>query len=170
MSIRTSPRRPSERILSLSAFLVSFAPFFSLKATERQRHPNKVHAVDTGLRNTVCLSASPDRGRLAETAVFGALERSFSGDLYYWQGQGEVDVVVRRGGRIAALAQVAVEGLDDNRVLAREAAALEEGGARYRKARRLLVAGEIPRGRKPKQIELIPLWRFLIDPQRCIEG
>ena len=80
------------------AFLVSFAPFFSLKATERQRHPNKVHAVDTGLRNTVCLSASPDRGRLAETAVFGALERSFSGDLYYWQGQGEVDVVVRRGG------------------------------------------------------------------------
>lgn len=152
------------------AFLVSFAPFFSLKVTERQRHPHKVHAVDTGLRNAVCLSTSPDRGRLAETAVFAALDRAFPGDLYYWHGQREIDVLLRLGNRVAALLQVAIEGLDDARVLAREIAALEEGGARYSKSRRLLVTGATPRGSKPGKTDLIPLWRFLLDPARYAES
>ena len=44
------------------AFLVDFLPYFSLKAAERRRRPQKVHAVDVGLRRVVSLSASEDRG------------------------------------------------------------------------------------------------------------
>ena len=76
------------------AFLVRFAPFYSLKTAEQLRKPRKVHAVDPGLRNAVCLTGSPDRGRLMETAVHGALERTDHDGLFYWKDEVEVDFIL----------------------------------------------------------------------------
>jgi len=54
------------------AFLLRFVSFYGLKTAEQIRKPRKVHALDTGLRNAVCLTGSQDR-YLAESAVHNAL-------------------------------------------------------------------------------------------------
>lgn len=146
------------------AYLVESLPYYSLKVTERQRHPQKVHAVDLGLRNAVCLSETPDRGRLAETSVTSALRRDPDNDLFYWKADGEVDLLVRRGNRVKALVQVVCEGLDDeaSAVRKRETAPFAAGRAAYPEARCVLVVG---RGVGPDlpDVDVMPLWRLLLE-------
>lgn len=147
------------------AFLVSFAEIYSLKTADRLRNPRKVHAVDTGLRNAVAMSGTPDRGRLAETAVFQHLARQSQDGLYYWQGQGEIDVAVRRGNDIGQLVQVAYP-LEEPEARRREFAALEEGRKVWPEAKASLVLGrtteklEIP---PDSATEIIALWHFLLS-------
>ena len=124
------------------AFLVTFLPFFSLKLGERRRRPQKVHAVDTGLRNAVCLSGTPDRGRLLESAAVAELRRGRHDGLFYWKGKGEVDVVVRRGNDAARLVQVTWGGEMSPDALKREAAALTEAQEVFPGAERVCVVGE----------------------------
>lgn len=145
------------------AFMVRLLPYYSLKVSERQRHPNKVHAVDLGLRNAVCLTGSPDRGRLAETAVHNALTAQHD-DLHYFRKDNELDLLVRRGNQIEAVFQVTAEGLEREEVLTRELAPLNEAADRFPKARRYLVVGRLPRRgvEVPKGIETVPLWRALL--------
>ncbi|MEK7865744.1 MAG: ATP-binding protein [Planctomycetota bacterium] len=146
------------------AFLVRFLPFFSLKAAERQRRPQKVHAVDLGVRNAVCLSASPDLGRLAETAVVNALDREPHDGLFYWKERQEADLVLRRGLEAAIVAHVAWS-VERPEAKARELAAIEEARAAFPKASTLLVVGEgaLPvEGRPRPKSRTLPLWRLLL--------
>jgi len=142
------------------AFLVDFLPYYSLKMGERIRRPQKVYSIDTGLRNAVCLSGSPDRGRLAETVAYGALSQE-EGDLFYWKGVTEVDFLVRKGHRVDRLVQVAYQGLDDPKVLQREVRALTEAGEAFPEATRQLVVDT--RGLSntvPEGYQVVPLWRW----------
>lgn len=145
------------------AFLVRFLPFFSLKAAERQRRPQKVHAVDLGVRNAVCLSGSPDLGRLAETAVCNALDREEHDGLFHWKGEHEIDLVLRRGLQAAVVAQVAWE-VESSEAASREAASLGEAQATFRKALSLLVLGQgkpaFP-GNARTRLRTVPLWSLL---------
>lgn len=143
------------------AFLLALLPYHSLKTAERLRRPQKVHAIDTGLRNAVCLSDSADRGRVAETAAYLALRRRASDGIFYWAGRHEVDLVVRRSNRVEEIVQVVFDRLEDEAVRAREIGGLDEAARRFPKARRLLVTG----GRGPEsspELEVVPLWRFLL--------
>lgn len=147
------------------AFLVTFLPFFSLKAAERQRRPHKVHAIDTGLRNVVCITGAPDLGRLAETAVCSRFVRERRHELYYWKGRFEVDLVVRSRNRVARLCQVAFDG---GAALPRELRALEEALPLFAGAEATLIegglSGSIPSGQAAKSdVGVLPLWRFLLD-------
>jgi predicted AAA+ superfamily ATPase len=87
------------------------------------------------------------------------------GELYYWKGKGEVDLLCRKGYRTDSLVQICYE-IDDLDVFEREVRALEEAGTVYRKARRTLVV-ERPRSARqhaiPESVKLLPLWRFLLD-------
>lgn len=143
------------------AFLVDFLPCYSLKVSERIRRPQKVYAIDTGLRNAVCLSASPDRGRLMETAVYRALSQE-EGELFYWKGKTEVDFLLRRDPRATRLIQVAYQGLEDPKVLEREVRALTEAGDEFPEAARQLVVGDIRGLSKvlPESCETVPFWRW----------
>jgi len=145
------------------AFLVELLPYYSLKASERQRHPHKVHAGDLGLRNAVCLTGSPDRGRLAETAVHNALSADEHDGLHYWRKDNELDLLVRHGNRIHAVIQVTAGGLDREAVLKRELAPLREAAAIFPGAQRYLVAGRLPRRglETPQGVKVVPLWRAL---------
>ncbi len=149
------------------AFLVSFIPFYTLKTAERLRRPQKVYAMDTGLRNAVCLTGSPDRGRLIETAVYGALERSDHDGLFYWQDDVEVDFAVRRGLSIRSLIQVASEGLERDTVRTRELRSLERARSVFPQAERFLVAGSLPdaAASASSEVRWIPLWRFLTEAE-----
>jgi hypothetical protein len=147
------------------AFLLTLLPFYSLKTAERLRRPRKVHAVDTGLRNAVSLSGSLDRGRLAETAVANALTREADDGLYYWQGKGEVDFLVRRGTAARTLIQVVYEGLEEPEVRRRELQALVEARARFPKAEAIVVTGQptaLDEDQTAAGIRVLPLWRFLL--------
>ena len=149
------------------AFLVSFLPFYSLKTAERLRRPRKVHAVDLGLRNAVSLSPTADRGRLAETAVYQKLWQEADADtLFYWKELGEVDLLQRRGLEVERMLQVTLEGLDDEATRQRELASLVEGHKAFPKARRQLIAGTLPSTPLPEEIEVEPLWRFLLGSGR----
>lgn len=162
------------------AFLVSFIPFYTLKTAERLRRPQKVYAVDTGLRNAVSLTGSPDRGRLMETAVHGAVDRAEHDGLFYWQDEGEVDFALRRGLSIRSLIQVVGEGMENERVRTRELRSLERSRAIFPRAERFLVAGnlpgelsESPSAVESAGIEPVPLWRFLAEAgenPRIVEG
>ncbi len=144
------------------AFLVGFAPFYTLKTAERVRRPRKVHAVDPGLRNAVSMSASPDRGRLMETVVHNALAAEEQDGLFYWKGEGEVDLVVRRGLTVKKLVQV-TEGLTDSAVRQREVRSLVEGAARFPEAETLLVANVLPPDDAGELgVRVVPLWRMLV--------
>ena len=149
------------------AYLIRFLPFLSLKAAQRRRNPKKVHATDTGLRNAVCMTGSPDRGRLAETVVHQALRAAGRDELFYWRGDGEIDLAGRTGTQTDTLIQVAHE-LGTKSALDREVASLEEAGDAFPNARRLLIV-ERPVGdakRKiPGSIEVMPLWRFLLEAE-----
>ncbi len=143
-------------------FLVRFVPFYTLKTAERLRRPRKVHAVDPGLRNAVSLTGSPDLGHLMETVTHNALAGELQDDLYYWKGEGEVDLVVRRGLAVKRLIQVTYEGLAEPAARQRETRSLAEASRRFPKAETLLVAHTLPPdGAEEIEVPLVPFWRFL---------
>ena len=145
------------------AFLVDFLDFHTLKTAERLRRPRKVHAVDMGLRNAVCISGSADRGRLAESMVLSGLRREEPDAIGWWKGNGEVDFVVRQGNAVTELVQVT--STDDGTLAPREVAALREARGHFPGARSVLVVDAAP-GTKPPTaidgIDVVPLWRFLL--------
>jgi uncharacterized protein len=141
------------------SFLVDFLPFYSLKVAERNRNPQKVYACDSGLRHIVSIAETPDRGRIAETAVYQHLQRINGGDVFYWKGKQEVDFVIRQGNTISSLVQVAYDNLDDHKTLTRELNALTEAQSKFPQAKAKLIAAKIP---KTKIDTLTPLWAFLL--------
>lgn len=157
------------------AFLISLLPFYTLKTGERLRRPQKVYAIDTGLRNVVSLTGSPDRGRLMETAVHGALDRAPHDGLFYWKDEGEIDFVVRRGISVSSLVQVASEGMERAKVRDRELRSLEQGRAAFPEAERWLVLGSLPRVRDETMpmengSHHVPLWRYLVESGKGKRG
>lgn len=141
------------------AFLVEYLPFFSLKTTERNRHPFKVHAVDLGLRNAAALTGSPDTGRLMETVVYHQLKMKYKNPLYYWHGKQEVDFLRREGNSVIEIIQAAQQ-CDDEKIRQRELTALSEAKTRFSKAKTRLIVGKPP---KKMEAMMVPLWLFLLD-------
>jgi hypothetical protein len=122
----------------------------------------QVHAIDTGLRNAISLSGAPDRGRLMEKAVHNALLREDSDGLYYWKGEGEVDLAVRQGLGIARLIQITDEGLLDPASRHREVDALHEASRAFPDAEPLVVAGALPpSGVGELGVRIMAVGRFL---------
>lgn len=146
------------------AWLIELVPYYTLKTSERLRHPQKVHALDAGLRNAIVMSAGADWGRLAESAVYGALRRVTAHGLHYWQGRGEVDLIVRRADRVEAAIQVLWEGWDRIEVHAREAAALHEAAERFPGARLSVVSAAGEPGTTPLSTALLSPTTLLQAP------
>lgn len=142
------------------AYLIETMPFMSLKATERQRNPWKVHAVDTGLRTVLSLWGSADWGRVAETVVHAQVRRSQPDGVYWWKGKGEVDLMVQRALDVTDALQVTWS--EDGRVPDRELAALREVQSAFPSARRRLVVGPGP-APELDEVESVSLARFLLE-------
>jgi hypothetical protein len=73
----------------------------------------KVYVIDNGMRNSVAFSASEDRGRLLENAVFIELKRRGL-ETFYHRQKHECDFVVREKGKITAAIQVTTRLHADN--------------------------------------------------------
>lgn len=147
------------------AYVIELLSVFSRKTSIRTRNPPKVHAVDTGLRNAVCLATTPDRGHLAETAAWSAAARTDHDGIFYGRGEGdrEIDLVVRQRGAVRWLIQVCASG--DDHLPPRELAALTEAGHRFPEAQRVLVVDRAAAvGEEVEDMAVVPLWRFLAWP------
>jgi uncharacterized protein len=145
------------------AFLVDLASFCSRKVAERNRNPQKVHAVDVGLRNAVSLAHSEDKGRLMETMVYNAIQRNVNDGVFYWKRDVEVDLLVRRGNSIETMIQVVAEGLECDDVQQRELLALEEAGKQFSHAKKIIITGKPLKKPISTKMEIIPLWKYLLS-------
>ena len=144
------------------AFLVYSLPYYSLKASERVRHPQKIHAVDLGFREITQISASPDYGKLTETVVHNYL-RQKNAELYYWKSKGELDLLVREGIHVKHLMQVVYDGLDHIKTRDRELAVFAEAKKQFPKAESWIVTQHMPKNPLPPSIRVMPLWLFLLS-------
>jgi predicted AAA+ superfamily ATPase len=148
---------------AMEAYLVQYLPFYSIKASIRQRHPQKIHALDLGLRNSVSIAHSADEGHLIETLVYEELRRKFGEKIYYWKDKGEIDFVVLEGTQITHIYQVVQEGLDDEKIWTREIDSMEEAKQHFPKAERFLIAKELPKKARKLPFKIIPLWLFILE-------
>lgn len=152
------------------AFILDFLPFYSLKSSERSRNPFKVHALDLGLRRIASLSTSTDETKLIETQVHHALLQGQQGNgIFYWKDEGEIDFLIQSGVTVTQLIQVVYAGLNRPEVVQRELGGLEKALAVFPKAKASLIAWDpniAPTLDRYPNIEIIPLWQFLLSNER----
>lgn len=85
-----------------AAYLLFACPYFTFSERQRAGRNRKYYPIDNGLRRVVVTGGGGDRGKSLECATYLALRRRF-GDVCYWRDSGEVDFVVRLGGRIVPI-------------------------------------------------------------------
>jgi len=140
------------------AFLLQFVPFFSYSVKKQTYNPQKVFSIDTGLRNAVSFKFSEDIGKLLENVVLLELLRKKE-KPYYWEGETEVDFVLRRGHKVSELLNVCYSL--DEKTLQREIKSLEEGLAEFKDSTAKLIYWE-GKPIKHKKIEFVNILDFLL--------
>ena len=146
------------------SFMLELLPFFSLKAAVRQRNPQKVHAMDLGLRNAVSLAHSADEGHMTESLVYHYLKKRFEENVFYWSEDNEIDFIIREGNTVTQIWQVVAGKLDDPAVLKREVQAIEEAKKVFPNAMAFIVTKVLPENiPSPTLCKTIPLWLLLLE-------
>lgn len=138
------------------AFLVEMLSYCSVKASIRQRHPQKVHAIDLGIRNTVCISNSKDEGRIVESLIYQNLRKRFGNNVFYWSGSQEIDFLIQEGNKVTQLWLIAIDGLEEEKVINHELNAFED-------AKTFLVTKSMPKNWGNFPCSVLPLWLFLLE-------
>lgn len=153
-------------------YLLELLPIFTLKVGERQRHPQKIHALDAGLRHVACLSTSQDHGRLLESQVLGAIHHAGHFHIYYGKIDGhEVDFVLHQGSDVTHLIQVVLGNLQDPHVVKRETRSLQALSKRYPGARCLVVTEDPYAQTLASEFsdwDWVPAWQWMLRPQRWL--
>ncbi len=150
--------------------LVVPLPRVTARATARLRSEPKLYAADHGL--VTAFAPSPReaavRARAFEAVVFRHLRQIAPGlarDLgYFRQGDDELDFVCELEG-----ARVGVEVTSSSRLRPEKIEGMKAAGKRAGATRLLLVHGgylEQP----AREVQLVPLPRFLLDPRSALEG
>ena len=144
------------------AFLVNLLSHFSLKIAERNRHPKKVHALDTGLRNAIALSFSPDQGRVLESAVLLHLYRLKNNVIFYINHEEEIDFALYNGHEIKLLVHVCLD-FNESEVQQREIKAFERASLQFPNAHKMIITKSTMR--RPialKDVELTSAQEFFL--------
>lgn len=141
------------------SFVVFTLPVAERSLRKQAVNPKKLHAIDWALAYPFVAEFSIDVGKKMETAVFLHWRR-LREDLGYLAGDREIDLVVNRE-RPEQLINVAYS-VSQLQTWAREIAALEEAGARFPRAARVLVAHERATRKPPAGIQVIDAWRYLL--------
>lgn len=155
------------------AYFLYSVSVFDASLARRNTNPKKVYCVDHSLVKSVSSGILVNSGHLLENLVFTALRRAHP-ELYYYKTKTgrEVDFVVPARGRPRALVQVS-ETLVEPGTRKRETSALEAAMAETG-----LRTGTIVTRNESERIEtdagaieVIPVWRFLLDqPDSGEEG
>lgn len=126
----------------------------------------KYYCIDNGLRNSLLVSKSEDRGALFENLVFLHLRRScrFSYNLYYYRNKKECDFLLTVKQEIVALFQVCID-LSDVATRKREmdslvAVAMETGCERL-----FVITAETEEEVvwEGKTVKVLPAWKWMLE-------
>jgi predicted AAA+ superfamily ATPase len=155
----TDPRIVADYLgFSEEAFLFFTVQRFSYSLKSQELSGKKLYMIDTGLRNAVAFRFSADEGRLVENAVYVHLRR-YNQDMYFWQGSGEVDFLIRH--RDNSFTAINVCYSDD--IPEREVRGLQECSAVLHVSRMILITKDTLR--EEGGILFVPLWKWLLaDP------
>jgi predicted AAA+ superfamily ATPase len=149
------------------AFLLFTVPIASRSERRQQVNPRKLYLADHGLAVAYNPVSGTDRGRYLENIVACELLRQNMNLAYVKTVHGhEVDFLASSADGSTQLIQVAAE-IENVATFEREIRALQGAAAEFPAARKVLIAeGTPPRGKAvPEGIELLPIWRWLLDPQ-----
>lgn len=138
------------------AYLIYEINYFAFSLKRQEINNKKIFCIDNGLRNAVSFKFSEDKGKLAENLVFIELKRR-EYELYYWQGKGEVDFVVKnKDNSLTAINVTYSDEIND-----RETRALLEFKKEFKQTKELIL---LTRDTEKKQqgIRFIPLWKWLL--------
>ena len=141
------------------AYLLFTVPIFSYSLKVQEQNPRKLYTIDNGLRNAVSFKFSEDEGRLAENLVFIELKRK-QREIYYWKGKGEIDFVIKNKDNSLDLINVCY----NDEIPKREADSIAEFIEKHPKIKRnkcIILTKDIEK--KDKNIEYIPLWKWLLE-------
>lgn len=142
---------------------------FSYSLKEQVQTPRKCYVVDSGFRTVYGFSFSEDRGRVLENAVFLELKHRQVKDpmieTFYWRDyqKREVDFVVRRGRKVAALVQVCAD-VENPKTRERETASLVRAGKELKCKDLLVITFDYDKVDTIEDREVVfkPIWKWLI--------
>jgi len=156
------------------AFFIETIPihYESLKA--KIRMPKKVYVCDNGYIEAV--TPKVDMGRLLENAVYIELKRRYWHDpkieiAYWYDGQNEVDFVVKKGNQILELIQVCYD-ISNLETKEREVRSLRKAMRQLGTREAIIVTGyqygEV--SKDTTKIKILPYWEWeqKIQPPYCI--
>ncbi len=138
------------------SYLLFTLPFFSHSPRKQAVNPKKVFAIDAGFIRANSISLSDDQGRMLENLVFLHLRRS-SKDIFYFQGQGECDFVVREGNKIIAAIQACARVTEENKE--RELTGLRDALQLFGLSQGVIVTED--QEDTLENIRLIPAWKWM---------
>ena len=153
------------------AYFLFTVRIFDASLARSNTNPKKVYCVDHALVTSVSSGILVNSGHLLENLVFTALRRLHPKIYYYKTKTGrEVDFIVPPRNRVRMLIQVC-ESLAEPQTRKRETAALSEAMAELNlKSGTIVTRNENERidvgGRA---INVVPIWRFLLDLPESIE-
>jgi uncharacterized protein len=143
------------------AYLLFPVPIWSRSEKKRQVNPRKMYAVDNGILDAYSTRMTADHGAFLENLVFLSLRRQGLEVGYYETKRGrEIDFVFKRNEQ-TVLIQVAWS-LDSKTTREREFRALEEAAPELGADRCIVVTLNEEGLNEDPQIEIIPLWKFLV--------
>ena len=153
------------------AFIFFEVKRYSAKVKEQITTNKKIYCIDNGFVYAKGFKTTEERGRLYENLAAIELKRRASEDsfeFYYWKNvqQEEIDFVIVKHGKIAALMQVSVD-VSENMTKEREVRALLKGSKEL-KCTNLIVLTEDYESEEEvswfgitEHVQFVPLWKWL---------
>lgn len=164
----SSPSTVSEYCSFLEdSFLCFLVHRFDYSLKKQIQNPKKVYFIDQALAVNIGFRFSQDLGRLLENIVFIELKRR-GFDIYYHKGKNECDFLIREQARIVGAIQVCAS-LDSAQTYEREINGLLEALEKYKLSLGYIITQdtqmhkEITFNHLTYQIEIIPIWRWLLQ-------
>jgi len=143
------------------AFLLQFSSFFSYSVKKQIYNPQKVFAIDSGLRNAVSFKFSEDAGRLLENVVYNKLKTKYK-EVFFWKNAVEVDFLVREGYKVKNLYNVCYS-IREKIAWEREKKSLLKAKLEFPDAKAKLIYWRRGKEEQNSDFELIHILDFLIQ-------
>ena len=147
------------------AYLLFQVPIWTRSEKKRQVNPKKVYAIDNGLLDAYSTRQTSDNGAFLENLVFTTLRRQGLSVGYYDTKRGhEIDFVFQHNEQLVLVQ--ASWTLENPATREREYRAIQEASDELNASRRIIVTLTEDTIDEPRQIEIIPLWKFLFATDR----
>ncbi len=147
------------------AYFIFGIGIFNASIADNKRNPQKYYCIDSAMVSSTTSGILSNKGHLLENLVFIALRRKHQKIYYYRTKSGkEVDFIVQHSDRSKTLIQVS-ETLRDKNTRKRELIALQAAMLEQDIQYGLIVTAQEEESINAVngEIQVLPLWRFLLD-------